>query len=180
MLLGRYGRPIPSTSPKVGFPLLVSGFFYGRIPKVKSFTESMMGIANGNFIYSLNLTIVVSVSSTLPKDGLSPPRSFRWAFFLTFCGCQRKNPRSIPMRVSLSSLVPSSRSGFCERIMNGNACSVYMHCSIVQQTRKNPLGYSQRAEIQPKEGGGDKLILLRCAIKDSQRKALFHVGFRCR
>jgi hypothetical protein len=120
------------------------------------------------------------VSSTLPKDGFKPAAFIPVGFFLPFSGCQRKNPRSIPMRVSLSSLVPSSRSGFCDRIMNGKTCSVYMHCSIVQQTRKNPLGYSQRAEIQPKEGGGDKLILLRCAIKDSQRKALFHVGFRCR
>ena len=70
---GLYGRPVPPTSPKAGFPLLVSGFFYGFASKVESFTENMTDIANRNFIYKQKLTIVLSVSSTLPKDGLPAP-----------------------------------------------------------------------------------------------------------
>jgi len=138
MPAGRYGLPIPSTSPKVGFPLLASGVFYGCILKIESFTKSIMDIANGNFICEMKLAIVT----------LSPPPSQRMdlsllfvsgLFFRHFPNAQRKNPRSIPMRVSLSTLVPSSRSGFCERIMKGNADPVYMRCTIVQ-VKKKPAG----------------------------------------
>jgi hypothetical protein len=78
------------------------------------------------------------VSSTLPKDGFSPPRSFRRAFFAFFIA-QRKNPRSIPMRVSLSSLVPSAGPRFCAQIMLANASFVYLRCHI-GQVRKTAAG----------------------------------------
>jgi hypothetical protein len=77
---------------------------------LKLFTESMTGIANGNYVDELNLIIVTPVSSSLPKDGSSPPCLFPWAFFCQFPVAQRKNPQPIPMRVSLSSLVPSSQA----------------------------------------------------------------------
>jgi hypothetical protein len=92
MLAGRYGRPVPSTSPKVGFPLLVSGFFYRRITKIELFTERIIGIANGNFICGLKLPIVVSVSSTLPKDGFKPAAFIPVGFFLPISGAPKKKP----------------------------------------------------------------------------------------
>jgi hypothetical protein len=36
---------------------------------------------NRNLLYTGKLAIVLLVSSTLQKDGFSPPRLFRWAFF---------------------------------------------------------------------------------------------------
>ena len=44
MLAGRYGRPVPSTSPKVGFPLLVSGFFW-PVPLRKVIHRKYVGYA---------------------------------------------------------------------------------------------------------------------------------------
>ena len=133
---------------------------------IESFTKSIMDIANGNFIYGLFLAIVA----------LSPPPSQRMdlsllflsgLFFRHFPNAQRKNPRSIPMRVSLSSLVPSSRSGFCGRIMPPNRVTVYMRRSIILSSRKSPLGHSQRAEIQSLGDGGDgsNPMLNRCRMK---------------
>jgi hypothetical protein len=92
MLAGRYGRPVPSTSPKVGFPLLVSGFFYGGITRAESFTESMTGIANGNFLYAGKLAIVIPVSSTLLRDGFKPTAFIPVGFFLPISGRPKKKP----------------------------------------------------------------------------------------
>jgi hypothetical protein len=122
---------------KVGFPLLISSFFIAA-SKRALFTKGIIDIADRNFIYGLKVTIVIPVSSTLPKDGFSPPRSFRWAFFCQFPIAQRRNPQSITMRVSLSSLPPAHRRGFCGRIMQPNTRAVYMQCNIVQWKRKSP------------------------------------------
>jgi hypothetical protein len=62
------------------------------------------------------------------------------------------------MRVSLSSLVPSSRSGFCGRIMPPNRVTVYMRRSIILLQEKarcftrsglksNPWGMEETALI---------------------------------
>jgi hypothetical protein len=91
MLAGRHSRPIPSTSPKVGFRLLVSGFFHGRT-KIESFTENIIDIANGNFLYRKRLSIVIPVSSTLPKDGFKPSAFIPVGFFLPISSRPKKKP----------------------------------------------------------------------------------------
>jgi hypothetical protein len=106
--------------------------------KIELFTKSIIDIANGNFVYKVKLTIVVPVSSTLLRDGFKPTALIPVGFFLSFSVIQRKNPQSIPMRVSLSSRVPALRHGFSERIMTLNAFPVYMHCNIVHWPRKSP------------------------------------------
>jgi hypothetical protein len=60
-------------------------------------------------------------------------------FFAIFPQAPKKKPASIPMRVSLSSLSPAQRPGFCVRIMNVNAYRVYMQCSIPAR-KKKPAG----------------------------------------
>jgi hypothetical protein len=43
----------------------------------------------------------------------------------------RKNPQSMSMRVSLSSLIPAQGLDFCGRIMSAKRGRVYMQCSIL-------------------------------------------------
>jgi hypothetical protein len=104
--------------------------------KTVLFTKSIIDIANGNFVYKVKLTIVFPVSSTLLRDGFKPTALIPVGFFWSFSGHSRKNPQSIPMRVSLSSRVPALGHGFSERIMQLNAFPVYMHCNIVHWSRK--------------------------------------------
>jgi hypothetical protein len=68
--------------------------------------------------------------SLLPASGL---------FFAKFSSAQRKNPRSMPMRVSLSSLIPAQGLDFCARIMILKRRLVYMQCSM-KKTKESPLG----------------------------------------
>ncbi len=106
-------------------------------------------MTNRNLLYAGEFAIVTPVSSTLPKDGFKPAAFIPAGFFLRiFSKRPRKNPRSIPMRVSLSSLSPAHRPGFCGRIMNVNAYRVYMQCTIFERARKSPPECAQRAEIQ--------------------------------
>jgi hypothetical protein len=107
----------------------------------------MSGMENQNFLYSWKLTIVVPVSSTLPKDGFKPALRER-AFFCPIPAIQRKNPPSLPMRASLSSRFPSHGTGFCERIMRLNGPAVYVSCIFIQ-TEKGPLNRRRRAWAHP-------------------------------
>jgi hypothetical protein len=94
-----------------------------------TFILRISGMQECNLLRAAKLTILA----------LSPPPSQRMdlarrvdsgGLFLAFFIAQRKNPRSMPMRVSLSSLVPSTRPGFCAQIMRANASFVYLRCQI--------------------------------------------------
>jgi hypothetical protein len=96
-----------------------------RLP-VLTFAEHIVGMANRNLLYGEKLAIVLPVSSTLPKDGFKPAPCERAFFFAQFPSDQRKNPRSMSMRVPLSSLIPDQGLDFCERIMSLKLSRVYM------------------------------------------------------
>ena len=57
---------------KVGSPLPSERVFYGTAFKAESFENCIVGMTNENLLYGEKLTIVISVSSTLPKDGFKP------------------------------------------------------------------------------------------------------------
>jgi len=103
-----------------------------------SFTKCMPGMSNRNFLNGEKLSIVLPVSSIPQRMDLSPlPVS--GLFFAQFPGAQRKNPRSTPMWVSLSSPILAQGLDFCERIMISKCFLVYMRRSINRQ-KENPPG----------------------------------------
>jgi hypothetical protein len=90
----------------------------------------MVGIGNRNLLYGEKLTIVLSVSSTLPKDGFKPALRER-AFFCLFLRAKEKTRDRCRCGFPLS-LSPTQGLDFCERIMALNLVLVYMQRNIIQ------------------------------------------------
>ena len=86
-----------------------------------------------------------SVSPTSQRMDLARRVHSGGLFFGHFLTARRKNPRSMPMRVSLSCLVPSARSGFCAQIMRANAGFIDLRCHIGLATQPL-LGHLQQAD----------------------------------
>jgi hypothetical protein len=97
----------------------------------------MTGIETGNFLYGENLTIVTPVSSTPQGMDLSPlPVS---GFFLPNFFPPKKKP-AIDTDAGFPVFPdPSSRHGFCARIMILKCRLVYMQCSM-KKTKESPPG----------------------------------------
>jgi hypothetical protein len=109
-----------------------------------------VGYAQWKFTLCRETGYSYSVSSTLPKDGFKLTAFIPVGFFLPFSLRPKKKP-AIDIDAGFPCLLssPAHRHGFCDRIMKLKALRVYMHCNIIHWQRKSPLGYSQRAEIQP-------------------------------
>ena len=115
--------------------------------KLGTFFIRISGIQYRNWPHAAKLTILA----------LSPPPSQRMdsarrvdsggLFLGIFATVQRKNLRSLPMRVSLSSLVRSAKPGFCAKIMRANTGFAYLRWHIIGQASKWLLGYLQNVYI---------------------------------
>jgi hypothetical protein len=103
------------------------------------FIKCMSGMANRNLLYVEKLAIVTLSPPPSQRMDLSLLFILSGLFFAQFPAAQRKNPLSIPMRVSLSSRFPAHRPGFCERIMKPNGWAVYMQRNIIMN-KKKPAG----------------------------------------
>ena len=57
-----------------------------------TFTNCMSGMHNRNLLYAGKLDIVTSSPPPSQRMDLSPPRSFRWAFFLRYFLSPKKKP----------------------------------------------------------------------------------------
>jgi len=118
--------------------------------RVRTFIFRISGIQYRDWAHAAKLARL-ALSPQPPKGWISHAALISAGFFSAFCIAQRKNPRLMPMRVSLSCLVPSARSGFCAQIVRANAGFIDLRCHIGLATQPL-LGHLQQADRPLNQG----------------------------